>query len=120
VQNLRDQRHLVHIEPHQHAPVGHDCMSGVMNVTLELPQVRHLAVHDANGASHNDLSRVDAQSGSSYTPPTGQTEHVYPKRFPVLNSDTARQSPWSGKMLLSLGKFSHLAIEYYETCVVAD
>lgn len=95
-------------------------MSGEMNVPPEVLQVRHLAVHDTNGAYRNDLPRVDAQSGSSGTPSTGQTDHVYPKRFPVLNSDTARQSPWSGKILLSLGKFSHVAIAYYETCVVAD
>ena len=44
-----------------------------------------------------------------------QTDRVYAKRFPVLNSDTARQSPWSGKLLLSLGKsssFDHIIHDF--------
>jgi hypothetical protein len=70
-----------------------------------MAQELNLAVPSSNGTSCSAVPPVDAQSGNSGSSPNGQAAPVYPKRFPVLNSDTARQSPWSGKLLLSLGKY---------------
>jgi hypothetical protein len=71
-----------------------------MDVTLEYDQIHALS----RDASRSTPLPTGAETSAGLRQQDDQTDRVYAKRFPVLNSDTARQSPWSGKLLLSLGE----------------
>jgi hypothetical protein len=63
---------------------------------------------------------IGAETRAGLKQQDDQTDRVYAKRFPFLNSDTAPQSPWSGKLLLSLGKSSSFEHMIHNFSIVSN